>query len=128
MRVAQNEADLSKNFSLCVQEAQAAFGDGSIYLEKYLSATHHVEVQIAVDHEGTALHFGERDCSLQRRHQKLVEESPSTALSRHQRYLMTVAINGVQSSSTAFSGNPRQSSEPRDDCEMMTVPSAAAAR
>jgi acetyl-CoA carboxylase biotin carboxylase subunit len=80
MRVAQNEADLSKNFSLCVQEAQAAFGDGSIYLEKYLSATHHVEVQIAVDHEGTALHFGERDCSLQRRHQKLVEESPSTAL------------------------------------------------
>ena len=80
MRVAQNEADLSKNFSLCVQEAQAVFGDGSIYLEKYLSATHHVEVQIAVDHEGTALHFGERDCSLQRRHQKLVEESPSTAL------------------------------------------------
>ena len=80
MRVVQDDAELSKNFSICVQEAQAAFGDGSIYLEKYLSATHHVEVQIAVDHEGTALHFGERDCSLQRRHQKLVEESPSTAL------------------------------------------------
>ena len=80
MRVAQDAAELSKNFSICAQEAQAAFGDGSIYLEKYLSATHHVEVQIAVDNEGTALHFGERDCSLQRRHQKLVEESPSTAL------------------------------------------------
>jgi len=80
MRVAQDAAELSKNFSICAQEAQAAFGDGSIYLEKYLSATHHVEVQIAVDSEGTALHFGERDCSLQRRHQKLVEESPSTAL------------------------------------------------
>ena len=80
MRVAHDAAELSKNFSICAQEAQAAFGDGSIYLEKYLSATHHVEVQIAVDSEGTALHFGERDCSLQRRHQKLVEESPSTAL------------------------------------------------
>jgi acetyl-CoA carboxylase biotin carboxylase subunit len=80
MRVAQDAAELTKNFSICAQEAQAAFGDGSIYLEKYLSATHHVEVQIAVDSEGTALHFGERDCSLQRRHQKLVEESPSTAL------------------------------------------------
>ena len=80
MRVAQDAAELTKNFSICSQEAQAAFGDGSIYLEKYLSATHHVEVQIAVDSEGTALHFGERDCSLQRRHQKLVEESPSTAL------------------------------------------------
>jgi acetyl-CoA carboxylase biotin carboxylase subunit len=80
MRVAQDAAELSKNFPICAQEAQAAFGDGSIYLEKYLSATHHVEVQIAVDSEGTALHFGERDCSLQRRHQKLVEESPSTAL------------------------------------------------
>jgi len=80
MRVAHDAAELSKNFSICAQEAQAAFGDGSLYLERYLSATHHVEVQIAVDHEGTALHFGERDCSLQRRHQKLVEESPSTAL------------------------------------------------
>jgi len=80
MRVAQDAAELTKNFSICAQEAQAAFGDGSIYLEKYLSATHHVEVQIAVDSEGTALVLGERDCSLQRRHQKLVEESPSTAL------------------------------------------------
>ena len=80
MRVARDAAELSKSFAICAQEAQAAFGDGSIYLEKYLSATHHVEVQIAVDSDGTALHFGERDCSLQRRHQKLVEESPSTAL------------------------------------------------
>ncbi len=80
MRVIQNADDLAQLFSLCTQEAQAAFGDGSLYLEKYLIDTHHVEVQIAVDKAGTALHFGERDCSVQRRHQKLVEESPSTAL------------------------------------------------
>ena len=76
----QRADDLAQLFSLCTQEAQAAFGDGSLYLEKYLVDTHHVEVQIAVDRAGTALHFGERDCSVQRRHQKLVEESPSTAL------------------------------------------------
>ena len=80
MRIANDAAELERLFPICAQEAQAAFGDGSIYLEKYLSATHHVEVQIAVDAFGTALHFGERDCSLQRRHQKLVEESPSPAL------------------------------------------------
>jgi acetyl-CoA carboxylase biotin carboxylase subunit len=80
MRVIQSADELAQLFSLCTQEAQAAFGDGSLYLEKYLVDTHHVEVQIAVDKSGTALHFGERDCSVQRRHQKLVEESPSTAL------------------------------------------------
>ena len=80
MRIAHDAAELERLFPICVQEAQAAFGDGSIYLEKYLSATHHVEVQVAVDKFGTAIHFGERDCSLQRRHQKLVEESPSPAL------------------------------------------------
>jgi acetyl-CoA carboxylase biotin carboxylase subunit len=80
MRVIQSAEDLTRLFSICTQEAQAAFGDGSLYIEKYLVDTHHVEVQIAVDKSGTALHFGERDCSVQRRHQKLVEESPSTAL------------------------------------------------
>jgi len=80
MRVATSDDDLAALFPICVQEAQAAFGDGSLYLEKYLTATHHVEVQVAVDDAGTALHFGERDCSVQRRHQKLVEESPSLAL------------------------------------------------
>ena len=80
MRIAHDPVELERLFPICVQEAQAAFGDGSIYLEKYLSSTHHVEVQIAVDRFGNALHFGERDCSLQRRHQKLVEESPSPAL------------------------------------------------
>ena len=80
MRVIQRADDLAQLFSLCTQEAQAAFGDGSLYLEKYLVDTHHVEVQIAVDKAGTALHFGERDCSIQRRHQKLLEEAPSVAI------------------------------------------------
>ena len=79
-RVVTSDTELANLFPLCAQEAQAAFGDGSLYLEKYLTDTHHVEVQIAVDDAGTALHFGERDCSVQRRHQKLVEESPSPAL------------------------------------------------
>ena len=81
MRVVGSPDELAAAFPICTQEAQSAFNDGSLYLEKYLVDTHHVEVQIAVDHAGTALHFGERDCSVQRRHQKLVEESPSTALS-----------------------------------------------
>ena len=80
MRVIQSTEDLTRLFSICTQEAQAAFGDGSLYIEKYLVDTHHVEVQIAVDKSGTALHFGERDCSVQRRHQKVVEVAPSFGL------------------------------------------------
>jgi acetyl-CoA carboxylase biotin carboxylase subunit len=72
-------------------EAQAAFGDGAVYVEKYIAAPRHVEIQVLADGEGHAVHLGERDCSIQRRHQKLVEESPSPAVSPELRDRMGAA-------------------------------------
>ena len=80
MKVAQSPDELAEALDLAANEARQAFGDGAVFLEKYLAAPRHIEVQILVDDEGRAVHFGERDCSLQRRHQKLLEEAPSPAL------------------------------------------------
>jgi acetyl-CoA carboxylase biotin carboxylase subunit len=80
MRVAHNEAELAKGFEEAKREAEAAFKDGSVFLEKYLDQPRHVEVQLLGDKHGNLVHLYERDCSLQRRHQKLVEESPSPHL------------------------------------------------
>jgi acetyl-CoA carboxylase biotin carboxylase subunit len=80
MRVARNDGSLTSGFAQAQQEAEAAFKDGSVYLEKYLEQPRHIEVQLLADKHGNVVHLYERDCSLQRRHQKLVEESPAPNL------------------------------------------------
>ncbi|MCZ6596082.1 MAG: acetyl-CoA carboxylase biotin carboxylase subunit [Planctomycetota bacterium] len=85
MRRCGNEAELREAFTAASAEAQAAFGDGSIYLERYVARSRHIEVQILCDHFGAGIHLGERDCSVQRKHQKLIEESPSPVLTDAER-------------------------------------------
>jgi acetyl-CoA carboxylase, biotin carboxylase subunit len=80
MKVAYSEGELSLALSTARTEAKAAFGDDAVYLEKYLTKPRHIEIQVLGDGRGGAIHLGERDCSLQRRHQKVWEESPSPAL------------------------------------------------
>lgn len=80
MRIARDAADLSRALSGARSEAQAAFGDGGVYIEKYLKPIRHIEIQIMADSHGNVIHLGERDCSVQRRHQKLIEEAPSPAI------------------------------------------------
>ncbi|MBK7643989.1 MAG: acetyl-CoA carboxylase biotin carboxylase subunit [Planctomycetes bacterium] len=80
MRVARNEPSLVASFHQASSEAKAAFGDGTVYLEKFVENPRHIEVQILADEHGNIVHLGERDCSVQRRHQKLIEESPSPSL------------------------------------------------
>lgn len=85
MRVAHNDISLQNAFVIAQREAQNAFKNSSIYVEKYLEHARHVEVQILADKYGNTIHLGERDCSLQRRHQKLIEEAPSPAVSQRLR-------------------------------------------
>jgi acetyl-CoA carboxylase biotin carboxylase subunit len=85
MKVALTEADLDNALSTARSEAKAAFGDDALYMEKYLAKPRHIEIQVLGDGQGNAIHLGERDCSLQRRHQKVLEEAPSPALNASQR-------------------------------------------
>jgi acetyl-CoA carboxylase biotin carboxylase subunit len=80
MRVVERESDMEKLFLSAESEALNAFGDGTIYMEKYIKNPRHIEVQVVADSHGNVLHVGERDCSLQRRHQKLIEETPAIIL------------------------------------------------
>ncbi|HEY7969630.1 MAG TPA: acetyl-CoA carboxylase biotin carboxylase subunit [Candidatus Limnocylindrales bacterium] len=80
MRMVRTPRELEASLNVCRSEARAAFGDDSLYLESWLDETRHVEVQIAVDRYGRGVHLGERDCSVQRRHQKILEEGPTPAL------------------------------------------------
>ncbi len=85
MRVVHTEAHLSNALQLTRQEAQSAFGDATVYLEKYLENPRHIEIQVMADQHGNAVHFGERDCSTQRRHQKVIEEAPAPGITQEQR-------------------------------------------
>jgi acetyl-CoA carboxylase biotin carboxylase subunit len=88
MRVAHNDISLRSAFGAAKTEAEAAFGNGQVYLEKFIEEPRHVEVQIMADGQGNALHFYERDCSIQRRHQKMIEESPCPVLSQTDREML----------------------------------------
>lgn len=94
MRKVQDAHDLEAAFEAAEREALSAFGDGTLYLERALERPRHIEVQILADMQGNIVHLGERECSIQRRHQKLIEESPATALSVRER--LSIGQTAVQ--------------------------------
>ena len=91
MRVINSDSELASGLQTCQNEARLAFGDDRIFIEKYISNPRHIEVQILADQNGNIVHLGERECSIQRRHQKIVEESPSTAINQKLRNTITEA-------------------------------------
>ncbi len=96
MRLVRSTRELEQALTICRSEARAAFGDDSLYLERWLEENRHVEVQVVVDRYGNGVHVGERDCSVQRRHQKVVEEAPTPALDEeHRTALAESAVRAV---------------------------------
>ena len=105
MRVAHTDVTLASAFSSAQNEAEAAFGNGDIYIEKFMTNPKHVEIQILGDSRGTVIHLGERDCSVQRRHQKLIEESPCVAVDdKLRRELGEAAVKAAKSVSYVGAG------------------------
>jgi acetyl-CoA carboxylase biotin carboxylase subunit len=96
MRLVRSPRELETSLPLARSEAQAAFGDDAIYFEKWIEESRHVEVQVLIDRHGNGVHLGERDCSVQRRHQKIIEEAPSPAMTDERRArLRDLAIRAV---------------------------------
>ena len=96
MKVAQNQEELESAFTSAKSEAKAAFGDDRVYIEKYLQKPRHIEVQIIADKFGNTVHLGERECSIQRRHQKVIEEAPSPVIDNKTRNMIgEIASNAV---------------------------------
>lgn len=98
MRVVEKESDLESQMNRAISEATSAFGDGSVFIEKYVTSPRHIEIQVMADSHGNILHFFERECSIQRRHQKVVEEAPSSVLSPELREKMGQAAVKVAKS------------------------------
>ena len=98
MRIVEKEEDLESGMKRAISEATSAFGDGSVFVEKYVKSPRHIEVQVMADTHGNVLHFFERECSVQRRHQKVVEEAPSSILTPELREEMGVAACKVAKS------------------------------
>lgn len=97
MRVCHNDVSLISSLTMAQTEAEASFGNPDVYIEKYITNPRHIEIQILADHHGHIIHLGERDCSIQRRHQKLLEEAPSPALNAKLRKKMgEAAIKGAR--------------------------------
>jgi pyruvate carboxylase subunit A len=95
LRVVRSDTELRENMAVASREAQAAFGDGVVFLEKYIERPHHIEFQILADRHGNIIHLGERDCSIQRRHQKLIEIAPSLILTPDLRAEMGAAAIAI---------------------------------
>jgi len=97
MRVIRNAGEMGKALKTAQREAEAAFGLGDVYVEKYVENPRHIEVQVLGDHHGAVVHLGERECSIQRRHQKLIEEAPSVALTdRMRRKLGSTVVDAAR--------------------------------
>ncbi len=98
LRLVRQREELLSSYRLAASEAQASFGDPAIYIEKYIEEPHHIEIQVLVDHYGNAVYLGERECSMQRRYQKILEETPSPFLDEATRQQMgQIAITAVKS-------------------------------
>ena len=97
MRIVYDRSEIETAWSMAQREAAAAFGDGTLYLEKYIESPRHIEFQVLADRAGNVVHLGERECSIQRRHQKLIEEAPSTVLTdRQRRKLGKTVVNAAR--------------------------------
>lgn len=98
MRIVEDQANIKEQMERAISEATSAFGDGSVFVEKYITSPRHIEIQVLADTHGNVLHFFERECSIQRRHQKVVEEAPSSVLTPEIRQKMgEAAVNVARS-------------------------------
>ncbi len=105
MRMVMSEDELEKNYKMCRNEAETAFNNPAVYIERFVENPHHVEIQVLSDQHGNHIHLGERDCSLQRRHQKVLEESPSPLMTEELRERMgTAATNAARAANYEGAG------------------------